>query len=386
MKLRVLCALGVLFAPSATAATVSVRLDAATITAWTGAADSDPRGVAVFGDALYFFEAESISGPNPQNADHALIRYDLMTGAYATWYTEEELRVITGAFSGNFSADDVTVDDLGLVHVVARDLSTGVEHLVRVSNQGVGSEAVMGSAADGTLAIDFDPNAGRLYALTSTARGAASGGLEYIDFSTFPAVSYTQLASEEMLTAALTSAATPEWNPSDLVVQSDGDVIIFNGGPNIGSSGDLGSDGDCVRVTASGEVSLFFDRSLLDGLLGDPGTAGYGDTAIEITGFDEVLVLSFGEDPGGDTQVDEFLARVSADGSSAVLVTDEPQILSDLGMGSTDISHTANGLALDAGGEALWSSNSSSSPQGILQISDPVPARLTGFWIESDLP
>ena len=48
----------------------------------------------------------------------------------------------------------------------------------------------------------------------------------------------------------------------------------------------------------------------------------------------------------------------------------------DLGEG-TDLSFAAHGLALDAVGNALWSCNASTCPQGILMLTGPLPAELT---------
>lgn len=353
-------------------------LSSAEITSWTGSTDTDPTGLAVDGDLLYFFEDDTVPGLDIHNAARALIRYDRVLDEFTTWFSQDRFWVAAGLVSGNFVAEDISVDPLGLVHVATRDRNTAIEHLFRISGEGIGSVSIMGTAADGIIAIDFDPSSGRLYALTSTDDGAVGGGLEYLDFSSFPAAGFTQLATDASLEAALTSTGAAEWNPSDLVVRGDGDILIFNGGPNTGSGGDIESDGDCIRVTPAGAVSLHFDRSLLDALLGDLGTTGYGPAALEVTSDDDLLILAFETDPGGATTVEEFLAKVNEAGNAAEFVTEEFMVLSDLGTG-TDLSFTAHGFAIDDAGNGLWSSNGANQPQGILQISGPLPVALSAF-------
>jgi hypothetical protein len=351
-------------ASSLVAASASVFLSASSIAAWTGA---------------NFFEEENVAGPNPNSADHALIRCDIDTGVLSTHLTQAKLRVFAGLPAGVFTANDIAADGSGIIYMVARDTSTGIEYLLRVSGEGVAAMLVQGTAADGTTAIALDPPRHRLLALTSTAAGAPQGGLEFIDLSaSLPVASYTQIASESALESALTPSTPGQWLPSDLTVQSDGDAIIFNGGPNTGGGGVVACDGDCVRVTAAGAVSLFFDRGLLDGLFADPGTAGYGDAALAANGADEVLLLAFNIDTGGSSDVGEFFARVSADGSTATLVKTGADALAELG-GGASLAVTRHGFALDSGGNAYWTNLGSGSPEGILMLTGPVPVELSAF-------
>ncbi len=362
------------------AATASVAIPASTIAAWTGDnADSDPLGLAFNGGALFFFEGRSVGNGDPMNVTRALLHATWPGAALGIQLRESEMRALTAQPGAIFTVLDLCALPGGGVAAILSDTLTGSEFLVRTTIPSTGALLVQGTGAEGAVAIAADASAQRLYVLATAAQGAASPGLLFLDLSgSIPATALTMHAAQASLAAALTTGGTAQWLPSDLTVQGDGDVIIFNAGPNIGSGGDLGSDGDAVRVTPAGAVSLFFDRSLLDGVTGDPGTTGY-DGAVIAGGSDHILVAAFETDGGGATTAQEFLARVSPDGTSAMLVKTEAQIVADLGGGATDLSFTRRGVVLDGGGNLLWSANGGGIPQGILQLSGPVPAELSAF-------
>ncbi len=346
--------------PGARAApTFSRELPTSTILAFTGLADTDPRGLAcnAAGTIWYFFEDDTLD---------AVLRWN--GTALSTWTTRAQLESALGVTG--ISLHDMTCDPAtGTLYALVRPTSDTIERVVRLPAAGVVERVIPPSHSEGISAIDVDPANGRLVFVRTAFEGASAPevGVWHVPLGATDGVP-VQLAGQAALAAALTPPAAL-FEPSDLVVQSDGDVILINAF----ATGDVSTDGDMLRVTAAGTVSFFADRSLLLSAMGSPGGA-IGDTYLECNAADEILVWHNGSAAPG-----EYLLKLAPDGSAAAPLASEAAMLSwPAFSGAADTGSDANGFAATADGRFGIAHNAAGT-EGIIVISGTDVARV-GEW------
>ena len=342
------------------APTYTRQLSRATILALTGNADTDPRGLAcnAAGTVWYLFEDDT---------SDAILRWDGTTlSVWASRVQMEAALGVTGIALHDMTCDPAT----GTLFALVRPTSDATERLIRIPSAGTVQRVVSVAHSEGISAIDVDSAGSRLVFLRTAFEGAAAAevGIWQVPLGATDAVP-VQLASQVVLSAALTPTGTL-FEASDLVVQSDGDIIVSNAL----ATGDVNTDGDILRVTSGGGVSLFTERSTLLAAMGAPG-GNIGDTYLECNAADEVLVWHNGTVPPPT----EYLLKISPDGSTVTALDSEASMLASPAFGgAADTGADANGFAATADGRFGLAHNATLS-EGIIVISGADVSRV-GDW------
>lgn len=319
-----------LTAPACAEVAFTRELSPSQITSHTAVSTTDPRGLAVTSDGgtWYFFEDDTVDD---------VIRFSGST--LTTWVTRAQFETalsITGVV-----LLDMTVDPTsgGLFAIVRPAGTNTLERVVRIPSQGVVELVVATSDSEGADALDVDVANNRLVFVRTGLSGAAAGtaGL-YSVALTGSAAPPSLIASEATIAAALTPAGTT-LDASDLVVLSNGDVIIANA---FNSSNTL-MDGDLLRVTSGGAASLFADRASLLASMGNPGGA-VGEVLLEASSSDAIYLWHNGSTPPG-----EYLLLGTNNGATWTSLADEAQMLADPAfLAALDVGADGNGIAMTA--------------------------------------
>lgn len=342
------------------APTYTRHLSRSTILSLTGNVDTDPRGLAcnAAGTVWYFFEDDT---------SDAILRWD--GSVLSVWASRAQMEAALGVTG--IALHDMTCDPAtGTLFALVRPTSDATERLIRIPSAGTVQRVVGVAHSEGISAIDVDAANARLVFLRTAFEGASAAqvGVWHVPTNAVDATP-VQLASEAALAGALTPPGTL-FEASDLVVQSDGDIIVANAF----ATGDVNSDGDMVRITQAGAVSLFTERSALLAAMGAPG-GNIGDTYLECNAADEVLVWHNGTVPPPT----ECLLKVSADGSSVQALDSEASMLGSPAFGgATDTGADANGFAATADGRFGLAHNATLS-EGIIVISGADVSRVGGW-------
>lgn len=358
-RLFYLLAAIVMIGSTAHAQTITQVVDEPAILALTGDTDTDPRSLAIDGAGnLYFFDSE------PEvNSIFVFDGTDL-----TTYVTAAELATAIGA-SAVGDIDDMVASSAGVLFAIVRDDAFN-ENVVRVPSAGVAE--LMVSTANGaaeTFAIDYDEINDRVVVATDDPFGTPS----ILGLFTVPATATDTtptpfaLASDIVQTGVTPSTtSTTVWGPSDLVVLSDGSVIVANG------FGEGDADGDLIQISEDGStITPYMDAALILSSTGVTNTS-FGDTFIEsATGLltDEILLYQ--------TSGEAFIVRV--DGTSGVLIADENEI--EGATGGTSLGTDGNGFAV-ADGCAYLPPNGGGI-EGIISICGAdVPVELGTFQLQ----
>lgn len=314
------------------APTFTRELPPETILSLTGNADTDPRGLAVTADGStwYLFEDDT--------SDAILRKSGASLTVFASKAQIESALGIVGVTLTDMTVDPAT----GILYAVVRPGSAAtLERIIRVPSAGTVQNVVSTLHSDGIDSIDVDTLNSRLVFTRIAFNGAVASnvGVWTVPLAATNAVP-TQLANEVALAAALTPAGSL-FEPSDLVVQSDGDIILANAN----GTDDANQDGDLVRLTGAGAASAFADRVTLLTVMGN-AAGDIGDTYLERDSTDRILLWH-----NGSTSPGECLLLGTANGATWLLLANETQMLSASAfLGATDVGADANGIAATADG------------------------------------
>ncbi len=306
------------------------ELSPAQITSHTLVATTDPRGLAVTADGStwYFFEDDTVDD---------LIRFSGNT--LTTWVTRTQFETalsITGVVLLDMTVDPTS----GNLFAIVRPAGTNtLERIVRIPSQGVVELVVATSDSEGADALDVDVANNRLVFVRTGLSGAAAGtaGLYSVSL-TGTAATPSLISTEATIAAALTPNGTT-LDASDLVVLSNGDIIVANA---FNSSNTL-MDGDLLRVTSTGVASIFADRALLLAAMSNPGGA-VGEVLLEASSSDAIYLWHNGSTPPG-----EYLLLGTNNGATWTALASEAQMLADPAfLAALDVGADGNGIAMTA--------------------------------------
>jgi hypothetical protein len=139
----------------------------------------------------------------------------------------------------------------------------------------------------------------------------------------------TVIATEAALEVALATIpgyaddTSDDINVFDFTVQSDGDIIASHG-----FSSNREINGSLLKITSTGTVSVFRTAAQIITAAGaNPATVDIGSVNVEALSDDQILIdVRFSSDIA---QLDQFVAVVSADGTSQKMLATDAQLTSD---------------------------------------------------------
>ncbi|MCB2155655.1 hypothetical protein KQI84_12280 [bacterium] len=300
---------------------------AAAVTGSGGAAEFNGIVSNSAGTTQYIFDSIS--------AMDGILSYT--SGSAAVFATESEL---SGGASA--SAGDMAIDAAGNVYCLMYDgTANRVWQIDPAGFATAATDMVLDSTGDlGKIAVD-EKNS-RLMIMNSFFH--ANHDLQYVALTASGATP-TVLATEATLQTALSAhpdyvdATTNAFNPIDIAVQSDGDVIFSQGYSS--NQGALG--GTLLRVTETGTADILItSNDIITGVGADPNTYGIGNMFIDVLSDDSIIVYNvFSSD---DVNFPNFVAVVAADGSSVTPLTniDEMALDSDVVAAGTALIPSGN--------------------------------------------
>jgi hypothetical protein len=229
------------------------------------------------------------------------------------------------------SAGDLDADDTNLYTSI---FDGSRQRIWRIPHTGFGGAVEM---VDSTVSanldeIEVDRANNRLLLTYSDTFGAPPAPFTE-DIVTVPLnatnATPTVIATEAALEVALATIpgyaddTSDDINVFDFTVQSDGDIIASHG-----FSSNRQINGSLLKITSTGTVSVFRTADQIITAAGaNPATVDIGSVNVEALSDDQILIdVRFSSDIA---QLDQFVAVVSADGTSQKMLATDAQLTSD---------------------------------------------------------
>ena len=279
-----------------------------------GAANGEFDGVATKPDGTVHYFVDSIS------------TFDgIFTSAGpAVFASESQLSTNT-----NFSAGDMDADANNL-YVSMFDSTAAKQSIWRIPHTGFGTAAKMvdetGSTSVNLDEVSVDSKNSRLIINYNDSFAPATvENIVYVPLTATLATP-TLLVTEAALEAALATITgyaddtLDDINVYDMAVQSDGDIIASQG-----FSANRQVNGSLLRITDTGTVSVFrTGDQIITAAGGNPALVDIGSVNVYRLQDDRILIHV-----NAVSGIDEFIAVVSADGTSQIQLVTDAQLTAD---------------------------------------------------------